>query len=223
MPGGRAVLGGFLVAASVVGLFYASARTESGPERSYVVARRAVPPGAKLQAADLGRLAIDLPPATAARAFTDADVLIGTTVIAPLAEGDLIQASAVVAKPSDPSSREVTFAVARSTLAEGLEAGERIDVLATYGSGDDAFTTVVLRSALVVGLDRGDRPRVGDGREASVTVAIDDPADAVAVAHAVQLAKLTVVRATGAAPYAGTTPTFRQAPASPTPSGPGRS
>jgi len=215
VPGGRAVLGGFLVAASVVGLFYASTRTEAGPERSYVVARRDVPPGAKLQAADLVRLAIDLPPATAARAFTEPDVLVGTTVIAPLAEGDLIQASTVVAKPSDPSSREVTFAVARSTLAEGLEPGERIDVVATYGSGDDAFTTVVLRSALVVGLDRGDRPRVGDGREASVTVAVDDPADAVAVAHAVQLAKLTVVRATGAAPYPGTAPTFRPAPAVP--------
>lgn len=206
------MLGGFLVAASMVGLYYVSTQTEGGPERSYVVARRAVPPGAKLQPADLGRLPIDLPPATAGRAFTDADALIGTTVIAPLAEGELIQSSAVVAKPSEASSREVTFAVAGSTLAEGLEAGERIDVLATYGTGDDAFTTVVLRSALVVGLDRGDRPRVGDGREASVTVAVDDPADAVAAAHAVQLAKLTVVRATGAAPYPGTAPTFRQAP-----------
>ncbi|MFP5319544.1 MAG: SAF domain-containing protein [Acidimicrobiia bacterium] len=213
VPGGRAVLGGFLVAASMVGLFYASSRSEGGPERSYIVARRAVPPGAKLQPADLARLPVDLPPATAGRAFTDADALVGATVIAPLAEGELIQSSAVVAKPSDPSSREVTFAVAGSMLARGLEAGERIDVLATYGNGEDAFTTVVLRSALVVGLDRGDRPRVGDGREAAVTVAVDDPADAVAAAHAVQLAKLTVVRATGAAPYAGTASTFRQVPA----------
>lgn len=213
------MLGGLLVAASVVGLFYASSRSDAGPERTYVVASRAVPPGAKLEAADLGRLAIDLPAATAGRAFTDARPLVGATVIAPLAEGELVQASAVVAKPSDPSSREVTFAVSGTTLAQGLEPGERIDVLATYGSGDDAFTTVVLRSALLVGLDRGERPRVGDNRDAAVTVALAEPADAVAVAHAVQLAKLTVVRATGAEPYPGAVPTFRQAPAS---SAPGR-
>ena len=211
----RQVLGGFLVAASMVGLFYASTRTEAGPDQRYVVARRAVAPGAKLEAADLGRVAIDLPAATAARAFTDPNALVGATAIAPLSEGDLVQASAVVAKPSAPSSREVTFTVSRATLAEGLEAGEQIDVLATYGTGDDAFTTVVLRSALVVGLDRGDRPRVGDGRDASVTVAVDEPGEAVAVAHAVQLAKLTVVRATGAAPYTGAPPTFRQGPSSP--------
>lgn len=222
VPGGRAVLGGFLVAASVVGLFYASTRSDSGPDRSYVVARRAVAPGAKLEAADLGRLALDLPSATAARAFTDPGALVGATVIAPLVQGELVQASAVVAKPSEPSSREVTFAVSGSTLAQGLEAGERVDVLATFGSGDDAFTTVVLRDALLVALDRGERPRVGDSRHAAVTVALAEPADAVAMAHAVQLAKITVVRATGAEPYPGATPSFRQAPAPSPPTTAGR-
>jgi hypothetical protein len=216
VPGGRAVLGGLLVAAAVVGLFWASTRTGGGPAQTYVVARHPIPPGARLTAADLTRLPLDLPPSLAGRAFRDPGALDGATVIAPLAAGELVQASAVVAKPSGPTSGEITFAVPRGTLAAALEQGERIDVVATYGSGADAFSTVVLRQALVVALDRGGS-RVGDQGEAAITVAVDDPDDAVVVAHAVQLAKLTVVRATGAAPAPATPtpPVFRPAPPRP--------
>jgi hypothetical protein len=216
VPGGRAVLGGLLVAASVVGLFYASTRTETGPKESYVVAAHALAPGARLTAADLTRTPLDLPAALADRAFTDPTALEGATLIAPLAAGELIQASAVVAKPSSAASREVTFAVPRATLTSSLERGERIDVVATYGSGADAFSTVVLRQALVVELDRG-RDRVGDQGDAAVTVAVDDVGDAVALAHAVQLAKLTVVRSTGAASGGTSGSVFRQPAPGPAP------
>jgi len=212
VPGGRAVLGGLLVAASVVGLFYASTRDQSGPTESYVVAARPLAPGTRLTAADLARVPLELPLSLAGRAFTDVAGLDGATVIAPLSAGELVQASAVVAKPSAPGSREVTFAVPRATLTPALEVGERIDVVATYGSGTDAFSTVVLRQALVVGLDRG-RDRVGEQGDVSVTVAVDDPGDAVALAHAVQLAKLTVVRATGAGPASGGPPPLFRLPA----------
>jgi predicted secreted protein len=209
VPGGRAVLGGLLVAAAVVGLFYASTRTQAPPRQTYVVARRAIAPGTRLGRDDLGRIAIDLPPAVAARAFHDPDTVVGATAIAPLAAGELVQASAVVAKPSAPASREVTFAVPKTTVSSSLEEGERIDIVATYGTGSDAFSTVVLRQALVVGLDRG-RDSVGSDSDVSVTVAVDDATDTVALAHAVQLAKLTVVRATGATPVPGTPPVYRQ-------------
>jgi hypothetical protein len=210
LPGGRAVIGGLLVAASAVGLFSVSTRAQSGPRQSYVVVRHAVAPGARLTEADLARLPVELPPELQRHAFKEIRTLVGATVVAPLAAGDLVQASAVVAKPSAPGSREVTFGVARQTLAANLEQGERVDVVATYGSGADAYSTVVLRQALVVGLDRG-RERVGSGDDASITVAVDDPDHAVALAHAVQLAKLTVVRATGAAPLDDGQPSYRQA------------
>ena len=202
-------MGGLLVAASAVGLFSLSSRAQSGPRQSYVVARHAVAPGARLSAADLTRVALDLPPTMQRHAFREVRTLVGATVVAPLAAGDLVQASAVVAKPSDPASREITFGLARPTLAASLEQGERVDVVATYGSGADAYSTVVLRQALVVGLERG-RDRVGGGDDAAITVAVEDPDDAVALAHAVQLAKLTVVRATGATPLAGGPPSYRQ-------------
>lgn len=209
VPGGRAVLGGLLVAAAVVGLFYASTRTQAGPRHSWVVARHALAPGARLAAGDLTTVAIDLPPQVAERAFRNPAHLVGATLVAPLGAGDLVQASVVVAKPSGPLSRELSFAVPRATLGPDLEHGERIDVVATYGSGGDAFTTVVLRQALVVHLDRG-RDRVGDQRDAFVTVAVDEPADAVALAHALQQAKLTVIRATGAPSLGAAATPYRQ-------------
>ena len=197
------------MAAAVVGLFWASTHAGAGPKQSYVVARHAIAPGTRLSAGELVRLPLDLPPSLAGRAFHDPNTLAGATVIAPVAPGELIQASAVVAKTSGPSSREITFAVPRATLSASLEEGERIDVVATYGSGSDAFSTVVLRQAQVVGIDRG-ASRVGDQGDAAITVAVDDATDAVALAHAVQLAKLTVVRATGAAPVGAAAPIYRQ-------------
>jgi hypothetical protein len=203
------VLGGLLVAAAVVGLFWASTRAGTGPKASYVVARHAIAPGSRLAAGDLARLPLDLPPSLANRAFHDPRALAGATAIAPLAAGELVQASAVVAKSSAPASREVTFGIPHATLGSSLEQGERIDIVATFGSGADAFSAVVLRQAQVVGVDRGSS-RVGDQGDAAITVAVDDPSDAVALAHAVQLAKLTVVRATGSTPVEGTTPLYRQ-------------
>lgn len=204
VPGGRAVLGGFLVAAAVVGLFWASSR-ESGPSQLYVVAAHDLAPGTRLGAGDLRRQPLDLPPSLAGRAFTDEAALEGSVAIGPLAAGELVQASAVVAKPSSPSSREVSVAVPAATLPPGLETGERIDVVATFGAGGDAFSTYVVRQAQIVGLDQVGR----DERDTTVTVALDDPNEAIALAHASQQAKLTVVRATGAPPVAANAPAYR--------------
>jgi hypothetical protein len=93
-------------------------------------------------------------------------------------------------------------------VSAAIKQGERADLLATYGTGNDAFTLVVVRQALLVGIDRP-RTSSGDSGPATVTVAVDDPADAVALAHAIQLGKVTLVRATGAPPLAGVPPTYR--------------
>lgn len=209
VPGGRAVLGGFLVAAAVVGLFWASSRP-GAPSARYVVAGRDIAPGARLAAGDLRLQALDLPPALAGRAFSDPAALEGAVAVGPLAAGELVQASAVVAKPSSPSSREVSVAVPAATLPPGLETGERIDLVATFGAGGDAFSTYVVRQAQIVGIHRLGR----DERDATVTVALDDAGEAIALAHASQQAKLTVVRATGAPPVAANPPAYRATGAS---------
>ena len=196
LPGGRAVVGGLLVAASGVGLFAATGRSEHGPGQSYLVAAHPLAAGARLSVSDLSRQPIDLPPGLRARAFDNPAVLDGATLLSPLAAGELVQASGVVAKGTDSETREVTLTVERGRVAGGLAGGERVDLLATYGTGDEAYTLVVSRGALVVAVDRG-RGGLGDSSPTVLTVGIDDPEEAMAIAHASQVAKVTPLRSTG--------------------------
>jgi Flp pilus assembly protein CpaB len=208
LPGSRAVVGGLLVAVAAVGMFAASSRSGAGPHHSYVVATRALPAGARLQAADLELVTMELGPTLRAHAFEARQVLLGATLVAPLGAGELVQASAVVARKGEAASRELSFTLDRGRVSPGLKEGERADLLATWGTGDDAFTSVVVRQALVVALERP-RSSSGDTGPTTVTVSVDDPNDALALAHATQLARITLVRATGAPPLPAVPATFR--------------
>lgn len=208
LPGSRAVVGGLLVAAAAVGLFAAASSSGDGPSRSYVVARHELAAGSRLQASDLELARMELAPAARSRAFEGPQPLLGATLVAPLGPGELVQSSAVVARKGDTASRELSFTLERGRVSPGMKQGERADLLATYGTGNDAYTMVVVRQALLVVIERA-RTAAGDTGPATVTVAIDDPADALALAHAVQLGKITLVRATGAPPLAGVPTTYR--------------
>ncbi len=208
LPGSRAVVGGLLVAAAAVGLFAAASSSDRGPTHSYVVARHDLPAGTRLQASDLELVPMELAPALHARAFDTAQPLLGAMLIAPLGPGELVQSSAVVARKGDTASRELTFTLERGAVGSGIKQGERADLLATYGTGNDASTLVVVRQALIVALERP-RSASGDTGPATVTVAVEDPADAIALGHAIQLGKITLVRATGAPALPGVPPTYR--------------
>jgi Flp pilus assembly protein CpaB len=206
LPGSRAVVGGLLVAASAVGLFAAASRSSDGPTESFVVAREELAAGTRLEASHLALLPMELAPEVRARVFDRADPLLGTTLVAPLAAGELVQASAVVARRGDSASRELSFTIERGRLGAGVKQGERADLLATYGTGNEAFTAVVVRQALLVSIERA---RTGESGPTTVTVAVEEAADALALAHALQLGKITMVRATGAPPLPNVPPTYR--------------
>ena len=208
LPGSRAVVGGLLVAVAAVGLFAAASTSTDRPRTSYVVARHELPAGTRLQASDLELAPMELAPALQARSFRGTQPLLGATLIAALGPGELVQSSAVVARKSDTASRELSFTLERGRVGTGIKQGERVDLLATYGTGNDAFTTVVVRQGLLVALERP-RTSSGDNGPSTVTVAVDDPNDTLALAHAIQLGKITLVRATGASPLAGVPPTYR--------------
>jgi Flp pilus assembly protein CpaB len=210
LPNSRAIAGGLLVAVAAVGLFAAYADVHAGSRRRYVVARHALTPGSRLQPSDLAVEAMDLPSTARQRAFSSISDVEGATLVAPLEEGELVQASAVVATRPGAGAREVSFPVERGHLGP-LRNSERVDVVATFGTGPEAVTTVVLRQALVLQVDRGGSA-LGDGGSTVVTVAVDNPTDEVAVAHAVSLGKITLVRATAASPANGPPPTYRTAP-----------
>ncbi len=199
LPNGRAVVGGFLVALSALGIFVAYARATSAPSTSFVVARRDIPVGATLTADDLDHLTMTLPNGLAGRsAFRTERTLIGATTVGPVRQGELVQAGDVVRKRSGPSELEVSFAIERPRAVSGsLRAGERVDVLATFGAGGDVYTVVAVRQARVL----ESRPSNGSLAASDTDVirlAVASADEALALTHAVNAGEVTLVRATGA-------------------------
>lgn len=215
LPNGRAVVGGFLVAVSLLALFAAYSGAAAGPGTSFVVARRDIPIGTRLQAGDLALRPMDLPDDIAdGAAFRGGATLVGATTVGPIRKGELVQASGVVRSRGEPAELEVSFAIERAkALAGSLRPGERVDVLATFGSGDDSYTVVVVRQARVLDARRSDEGFAGDHTDV-VLVAVASAGEALALTHALHAGDVTLVRASPEAAGAPPGGTYR-APAAP--------
>ena len=77
LPNGRAVLGGFLIAASGVGLFAAYQQSNAAPQTRYVVTTRSLAPGEIVQRDDLGLAPAEVPPEMADEMTRDWAPLVG--------------------------------------------------------------------------------------------------------------------------------------------------
>ena len=195
LPTGRAVLGGFLVALSALGTFVAWSGVTKGPEAAYVVAGRDLSIGTRLTAADLRLVPMDLPDALArTAAFDDAESLVGVKVINPIRKGELVQASSLVQPGAAAGALEVSFAIESARAVAGtLKPGEFVDFLATFGAGSDTYTTTVLQGARILDV-RSTGGSLGSSDQQVITLEVADAAEARAIAHAVNVAKVTVVR-----------------------------
>lgn len=200
LPPGRAVIGAFLVTVAGVGVYAAYTGATTGPQGVAVVAARAIDPGERIDRDAIRVVRVDLPAKSAQNTYAEVAELEGGVALAPLAEGDLIQRSAVAPRPaSSPSpSPQFSFTVERDRALNGdLRRGERVDVLATYGSGDSAYTSVVARGALVISVSDGDSATLASGTKIALTLELADSATVVRAAHATQVAAITLVRSTG--------------------------
>jgi Flp pilus assembly protein CpaB len=202
LPAGRAVVGGLLVALSIVGALMLSGAGSEPAGIDVVVASAAVRPGDALGPSVLRVERLSLPDALVGGTFADPAELEGTVARSNLEDGELLQAGDVLqgtaAQRAVAPAREFSLALDASRVGGGrLESGDVVDVLATYGTGADAFTIVVLRDARVVDA-RSIDDSIGSSRGLTVTLALDDRADTVALAHAVDVGQLTVVRTTTA-------------------------
>ena len=199
LPGGRAVVGGFLVALAAVGVFagYTTATTEES--QAYLVARRDLPLGHRITKADLGTLDMDLPALSRAKVYRDPAHLIGAVVIGPVAKGELVQASSVVAGGGDTNEAQISFSIESARAVNGtLRRGELVDVVATFGTGADGYTAVVVKGARVADRTEADGT-LSSGGEEVVTLAVPQEADTLAVAHAVNAGTITLVRSPASA------------------------
>ncbi len=228
LPGGRAVVGGFLVALAAVGIFAAYTSATADTRQRFLVARQDLSIGHRITSADLGALAMDLPPALAARAWQDPSRLVGAVVIGPLAKGELIQASHVVSgDEAGATGPQVSFAIESARALDGqLKVGEVVDVLATYDAAGGGQTAVVVRGARVADRSEpnstlGEGGGGGGGKEV-VTLSVATRSDTLAVAHAANAGEVTLVRVTGQ-PQQGTGggSTYQAPPAGRSPSSSG--
>lgn len=200
LPSGRAVVGALLVTTAAVATFVVARDDDAAPTTTYVVATRDLAPGALLGPSDLGVVALDLPIEVAASAFTDPDDVLAAVTRGPVAAGGLLTGAVVAAEgitdgEGEARYREVSFAVpsARALLG-GLVPGDRVDVVATL----DERSTVLVQHALVLGATRGGDDALVVSDDVVITLALEDGADALAVAHGAAVGELTVLRSTRA-------------------------
>lgn len=196
LPGGRAVVGAFLVAAAAVGTFAAYAQATATPDQRWVVASGDIAPGTVLEASHLALVAIDLPERVAGRAVSEDRVpqLLGTVPVAPLEADDLILDSAVAATGDVEATFVLSIPVARSRALQGaLWQGQTVDVIATYTrSGQAAETRTVVEGARVVEVSGGDG---GLGQSTIVlTLGVQTAEQVRELAHASVVADVSIVR-----------------------------
>ena len=192
---GRALLGGVLVAVAGLGLFAGYSGAHSDHRILFVVAAHDLQPGQRLTASDLTTQPMQLPSGLAgAEAFRTLSALEGAVVVAPLDAGELVQVSDIVAAADAPAAAELSFSIdAGRAVAGTLQAGETVSVLATYGTGPQAVTMVVVSLAHVVSVSRS-VTTLGAQSQEEVTLGLGAPADVLALTNAVDAGQVELVR-----------------------------
>ena len=190
IPGARAVVGGLLVALAGVGTFVSWQQASRPPDRSYAVAARPLRPGDPVTADAVRFEPIDLPAGVASASFQAPADLEGRVLVAPVAEGELLQRG-VLSDQGDPAAAEVSLTLVRERAVDGrLQAGDSVDVYATHGDG----TSLVAEAVRVVAVSEAGGSL--GGREVTVTLALTDQSRRVPVIHAARAGEVTLVRTT---------------------------
>jgi SAF domain len=195
LPSGRAVVGGLLVALGMLIAFAVANGGRSGPTGRAVVATHAVRLGSHLSARDLTVEAVSLPSPVADQTFSSTDELVGAVALVPLAAGDVVEPSAVALGGTAKDTAELSFPVDRNRALDGvLQVGERLDVLATYGTGETARTVVVARSVELVDVDDDSHGGLESTGKVVVTIELPHHGAMLPVVHATEVAAVTLVR-----------------------------
>lgn len=199
VPGPRALTGALLVTASVLGLYGAAATAAAPPTHAVVVAVRPLRVGHTVSRGDVAVRRLAVPADVAAAGFSSTDDVVGAVALGPVEPGELVQAGAV--RPPDTAddegSHELSFPIDAAFAAGGtLRPGEQVAVVATYGTGLDAFTETVVARTVVVDVAAATGP-LGDQAAVTVRLAVASREEALGVAHAVRVGQVVLVRLPG--------------------------
>jgi hypothetical protein len=207
LPGGRAVVGGLLVAVAAVGIFAAVSGAGRGPSTRYYVAAHDISAGTTLTTADLEAVAIEIPERMEGRVFSDPDALIGAITVGPLSEGELIQAGGL-ATGADAEIPTFSVAVGKADANAGeLSRGDYVQVFATYGT-DTAGTTVALSpEARIISISEEDESLAAAG-QVVVRLQVASAEERSSIINATVTGRLSLIRVSGAEGV-DITPSFR--------------
>ena len=165
-----------------------------------LVAARDLPTDHRLTAADFVQAEVALPPELTTRYAPATQDLTGVTLSRPVAEGEMIALSWVASSRYAGEGRAMTVPItAEHAVGGDLRTGDRVDILATFDSGDARARTVLVAEEVEIvspveagGLVTGEASVIG------VTVAVT-PEQAAELTFALRSAELDVVRVEGAA------------------------
>jgi Flp pilus assembly protein CpaB len=193
LPGGRAVVGGFLIATAAVGLFASYSHATERHLRPVVVAAHDIEAGQRLSAGDVKLVQADLPPDLAAHAVGSVQAIRGDVVTGPVASGELLQSGELLGADQAPAFREITIEVDAAQL-RALSSGDTADVLVTLGTGESSRTDIVASGARVLQL-----PKSTSALDSKPSVTLGLPTfDLVyRVVQASHAGSITLVRSTG--------------------------
>lgn len=204
LPGSRAVVGGLLVAIAAVGVFAAWSGSGKAPTTRYVVASHTIAAGAVLERADLATVTLDLPGALAGRTFSTPAALEHAVTLGPISQGELVQSGNVLPGHGARRRPELSFGIDAERAVDGtLRAGDRVDILVTYGTGSGSLTQLVSADAEVLAVDGGARGGLSDARRQVLTIALPSSAGILELTNAARAGELTVARASGVADRPG--------------------
>ncbi|MEX2563314.1 MAG: hypothetical protein WD358_08650 [Nitriliruptoraceae bacterium] len=200
LPSLRAVVGALLVVAAALIVHFAYTDATAEPDTHFLVAAGPIAGGTVVTdhahaRSIFGAVAMSLPQVVAERAIEAASIddLVGTIVVAPLDHGDLVVRTMVVDDVAEVAGHIVAITLSPGDALGGqVLAGHRVDVLATYGSGRDAYTAYVVRDALVT--DVGHASGTLSSGDLTVTLALDAVGDVQAVGHAARAAAAFLAR-----------------------------
>ncbi|NLA34532.1 MAG: hypothetical protein GX868_02465 [Actinobacteria bacterium] len=198
LPSGRAVLGGVLISASVLGII-AAYRDATVDQRSDVlVIGRAVRPGASITAADLALAPMQLASITEGRSYVDPAEVIGSTVLVALEPGDLLSPAMIAEGERSRAvmARTVGLSLnADHALGGRLNVGDRVDVFSLASSTEPA--TVLVRDARISAISTPSSGAIGSGGRLALSLDVADEREALAIVDADSGTGVTLVRASG--------------------------
>ncbi len=199
LPSGRAALGALLVTIAALITFVAYARSHGPARGHYLVATHDLVAGSAVSVDDVRIARVDVPNDIAPQLLQPGTPFDGVVALGPIRAGQFLQAGNLIRKPAGAQTREISLALDAAQAAGGhLLPGDRVDLLATFGTGNDAHTEVVLTNAPVVRIDRGDASITANRGAMNITLAFEDPAIEQPLAQAIAIAKVQLVRTTGA-------------------------